>query len=161
MEHVDVLHALVRTSIFRDLTVGDLREHLLRFEHMEVPEGSVVLEEGKSNSALYMVVRGSFRVVLLEKSSVKEAERFTDIELGVIRAGTCFGEFSLFDRAPASATVLALEPSEVVRIERGEIEELLGASPHVAAVVYQNMIRVLIGRIRRTDRNFDLRLALG
>ncbi len=160
MNHLEVLRALLQTSVFHGLTEADLREHLLRFEYQEVPEGSTVLEEGQENTTLYIIVKGRFRVVLTRKGGAMDGQRVTDIELGALRAGSCFGEFSLFDRAPVGATVIALEPSEIVRIDTTEVEELLGASPHVASVVYRNLIRELVGRIRRTNRDYDLLLAL-
>lgn len=160
MEHLDVIRALLGTSVFHGLTEGDLREHLLRFEARTVEEDEVVLEENQQNDALFVILSGQFRVALTQKGEAAATSRLTDIEIGTLRAGACFGEFSVFDQAPVGVTVSALERSEVVRIESKEVEDLLGASPHVASVVYRNIIRQLVGKIRRMNRDYDLLLAV-
>jgi CRP-like cAMP-binding protein len=62
-----------------------------------------------------------------------------------------FGEFSFADRRPASATVVATEPTEVWEIPYADLDQLLASDPAIALKVFRAMLGMVVGRLRRTD----------
>ena len=54
------------------------------------------------------------------------------IVLETMRAGDFFGEISLLDGGPRTASALVLEPLEALRVDRDDLDELLKLKPHAA-----------------------------
>jgi len=94
--------------------------------------GDVVVKQGDPGDALFVVARGTLRVV-------KDGK-----ELREIRRGAVFGEVALLDGAPRAATVEAVTDAELLRVPRSEFEALLDESPEIARAV----IRMLLGYLR-------------
>ncbi|SDO76923.1 Cyclic nucleotide-binding domain-containing protein [Filomicrobium insigne] len=66
-----------------------------------------------------------------------------------IEANGVFGEMSLIDGSPRSATAVAEEPTEVLPIDRAAFHELVRHDPEFAL----RLMRLLAGRIRRTNES--------
>lgn len=94
--------------------------------------GDVVVRQGEPGDALFVVARGTLRVIKDGKA------------LREIRRGAVFGEVALLDGAPRAATVEAVTDAEVLRVPRSEFEALLDESPEIARAV----IRMLVGYLR-------------
>lgn len=84
--------------------------------------GDVLLEEGRTNDLLFMIRKGSVELV----SKRTGAEPFLQLE-----RGRFFGQVSMFDPAPASATVRARETVEVMCLRERPLCDLLIAYPEV------------------------------
>src|SRR4051812_15973173 len=74
-------------------------------ERVAEPEARV-FGEHEAGDALYVVVRGRVRV---ERKGLRVAD---------LGPGECFGEIALLDDSPRSADVVAVERTELLRIER-------------------------------------------
>ena len=64
--------------------------------------GEVIVEEGKPGSSAYLLKSGSVEV----SKTVED----TRVILAILESGQVFGEMSLLDEHPRSATVTTLEP---------------------------------------------------
>jgi len=73
---------------------------------MEVPEGFVVIRDGDGAGSMFFILEG-----LVE---VTKEERL----LAVLEPGEVFGEMSMVDGRPRSANVAALQPTQLIRIDR-------------------------------------------
>ena len=94
--------------------------------------GDVVVRQGDPGDALFVVARGTLRVV-------KDGKALREIGRGAV-----FGEVALLDGAPRAATVEAVTDAELLRVPRSELEALLDESPEIARAV----IRMLLGYLR-------------
>jgi CRP-like cAMP-binding protein len=66
--------------------------------------------------------------------------------------GDFFGEMSLFDGAPRSATIQA-DPGidvELLILDRASLESLIDASPRAAASFFHALVQVFIERLRNS-----------
>ncbi len=108
-----------------------------------VGKGEVIIEEGELGSALYMVERGSVKVV---KGEGKQAE-----ELAVLGKGELFGEMSLIEDVLTSATVMANEDSVLLLITRDKFEKLIEENREIAFKVYKAFCLTLSERLRKTS----------
>jgi CRP-like cAMP-binding protein len=63
--------------------------------------------------------------------------------LGESGKGDVVGEFAVLASAPRSASVTAIEPSLLLRLRRGPLEELLDDRPEIARGVISTLVRLL------------------
>jgi len=137
---------LAELSIFAGMT-GDERTKLLEIaSRMEFEPGEIVLREGKASQNLLIVLEGRCQVVKLSEG--EPARQNVLAELG---PGDHFGEMSFFHAAPHSASVRALSPLKVLRIERKDYEALLDRDGVAGYKLAYNVLGELAERMRRMD----------
>ena len=83
---------------------------------------------------------------LLKKGRVEV--RVNDKKVDEFGPGGIFGEMALIDQAPRSATVVAVEDSEVIPIDERLFVILVQDAPYFAL----DVMRVLVGRIRALNQ---------
>src|SRR5438552_6759074 len=124
-----------------DLTSGLDRVALARLaaymDPIAVRAGDVVITEGDTGDALYIIVRGTFAVL-----AGPGAER-----LNTIGPGHYVGELALLVDEPRSATIRADTDGEVLRLDRQQFVDLLGRDAGAARAVATTLAR----RLRRRD----------
>ena len=100
----------------------------------EFTAGHVIFREGDSGDTLFIVESGEVNVSILNE----ERER---IVLDTMEAGDYFGEFSLFDGGPRSATATATHATRVFTLKHQRLQELLLERPSMAQDVIQGMVK--------------------
>jgi CRP-like cAMP-binding protein len=111
--------------LLKDLGVEELQSVAATMRRHEVSEGETVFEEGAPAQSLYFVNRG-----LLEVRSGSN-------RLGLVSAGSCCGEFSFLTGAPRTATVRALEPSELLELSAGSMRAAVEKHPRLRQVLFE------------------------
>ncbi len=101
--------------------------------------GDVLLTMGQSNAVMYMILAGRMSVHL-EGGPASEPVAF-------IEAGQTVGELSVLDARPASAHVVAAEPTRVLVLEHGLFWNLVDAS-HDFSI---NLLMLLAQRLRANN----------
>jgi CRP-like cAMP-binding protein len=128
------------------------REALIaEFRVEDVPAGRSLLEEGQSNSRLYIVLTGSVSVKL-----PKRARRVSEVKLATLGSGDIFGEYSLFDGRPVSATVFAVDSTRVAWLEKSALDAFVDAHRAEGRRLYETIARILVGRLRAKDAELDV-----
>jgi CRP/FNR family cyclic AMP-dependent transcriptional regulator len=102
--------------------------------------GEVLFHEGDAGDRLYVVTDGK---VKLGRTSADGRENL----LAVLGPGQMFGELSLFDPGPRSATVTAVTDSTMQSLSNDELGRLLEGRPEVA----RGLLNQLAGRLRRAN----------
>jgi CRP-like cAMP-binding protein len=142
---------LVAHSLLRDLD-GETRMALIeRFQVAGVAAGTSLLGEGEANSRLFVVLEGSVSVKL-----PKYAKRVSEVKLATLGAGDFFGEYSLFDGQPVSATVFAVELTRVAWLEKAALDAFVDEHHEAGRHFYESIARILIGRLRVKDAELDV-----
>ncbi|MGD9762129.1 MAG: Crp/Fnr family transcriptional regulator [Candidatus Binatia bacterium] len=103
----------------------------------------VVLEQGRMNASLFIVVRGVLHVRRM-------AER-KQVLLGRLEAGSFFGEVSLFDPGATTAAVVGASNGELVEIRREHLDAFGATQPAALARFLTGVIEEMARRLRRTD----------
>jgi CRP-like cAMP-binding protein len=137
------MRELIRNvSIFNHLdasTAGDL-ERL--GEVREFPAGAVIVGQDDPGDSLFVLVEGKVKVVLFGKQG-------REIILTMFKSpGDFFGEMSLLDDEPRSATVVAVESATLFVLSRAAFRAHVEAQPATALRVLQELSR----RLRQADR---------
>jgi CRP-like cAMP-binding protein len=123
-----------------------------------VHQGWMVLAEGQRGEALYVVLSGHLKVKLLKLDGAKQSGRVSDVYLNTLHPGDCFGEYSLIDSEPVSASVIATEPATLLRITGKAFQTVAAHHDRLAKTVYCNLLQILVRRLRKKDKELDLNL---
>ncbi len=119
-----VITPLHQITLLKDLGADELASVAATMKRHEIGEGALVFEEGTEGQSLFFVNRG-----LLEVRS--GADR-----LGLVSAGSCFGEFSFLTGDPRTATVRSLEPSELLELSALSMRSAVEKHPRLRDVLF-------------------------
>lgn len=143
---MDLAATLKRVPLFRGLGDAELAPFCRRCHVRTLPAGAFVFGEGDPGEALYIVVSGSVKVFV-------SANGGREVILAIERAGSYFGELSMIDGRPRSASVVTTKPTRLLTITRTAFRQCLSQRPDVAF----RIIATTVDRIRRlTDIVRDL-----
>jgi len=103
--------------------------------------GDAIMHAGDSAECLYIVLSGRLKVMMGEADG-------KEMILSIIGPGEFFGEMGIIDDSPRSATVVAIEPCELLVVSKRAFNRCLIENVALAMAV----MRVLVKRLRETDR---------
>jgi cAMP-binding proteins - catabolite gene activator and regulatory subunit of cAMP-dependent protein kinases len=107
---------------------------------MRVQRGGIIFAEGEAGERMYVVLDGK---VKLGHTSPDGRESL----LAVLGPGEVFGELSLFDPGPRTATATAVTDTVVVGLGHADLRPWLTGRPEVA----ESLLQALAQRLRRTN----------
>jgi CRP-like cAMP-binding protein len=158
MQPEEVVRILSAATVTQGLEAADLAVLLQQATIETVPQGWMVLAEGQHGEALYVVLSGQLKVMLLFLDHKDHPNRVQDVHLSTLKPGDCFGEYSLIDSEPASASVIAAEPAELLKITSKDFQTVAAHNDRLAKIVYCNLLHILVRRLRKKDQELDLNL---
>jgi CRP/FNR family transcriptional regulator, cyclic AMP receptor protein len=138
MDSVRVLH---RMSLFAGLSKAELQMIAQITEQRHYGRNQVIIKAGEQGNVFFLLFEGAVRVSV-------EGNGRKAITLGILYPNDFFGEIALLDGLPRSATVTALQESQVLVIARKNFLECIQKVPQIAA----KMIVTLSLRLRRADQ---------
>lgn len=125
----------------------------LKEEHLEMlaklattrtfNKGEIIIKQGDPGAGLFVILDGTVDVTLRDKPGKPE------IKLNTLGKGEFFGEMSLIDGYPRSATVTALAETQAVELDRWVFLDALRREPNIAVA----MLPILTRRIRSLQKN--------
>ena len=101
--------------------------------------GEVILREGDSSKDMYIIQVGKVKIVKKMAGN--------DIELATLEKGDFFGEMSLLESEPRTASIIAESPCNVLVIQAGGLLVRLRRDPTLAF----EMLQKLSNRIRKMN----------
>jgi serine/threonine protein phosphatase PrpC len=136
----EVLAAL---PLFTRLNERELLRVMQVAEVFDYSPGEVVIREGEIGDQMFVPISGRLQVA--KGQAV----------LGEFGPGDQFGEMALIRSSPRSATVKALDPSELISLRRGDFFEIIRTEPHVSVKLLWQFLNVLAERLERTSRDLS------
>ncbi|MGB0721353.1 MAG: cyclic nucleotide-binding domain-containing protein [Gammaproteobacteria bacterium] len=130
------LRALAQVPLFSGLDESALMIVSTAILFRKGPAGLRVISEGEEGDALYILLSGNARV----SKRTAEGEHAVLAELG---PGDHFGEMSLIDDEPRSASVELVDDSEFMQLDKQTFRDVLGAEPRVIEAVLKGLSRRL------------------
>lgn len=127
-------------------------------ERKTYDSGQAIVTEGSDERSLYLIENGSARV---SERIVLEDRRHIQPGLCDLTAGDIFGELSLFEVAPRSATVIAIEPCEVLVFDVAALVDYFDQHPDHGYRVIKGLFMILSTRLRQADRRVGSLFAWG
>ena len=126
---------LGRVPIFSNCTAEEITAIAGVAQESFFQPGQIIVTQGTPGQAFYMITSG--RVEILRDG----------VSLGAFGPGDFFGEMSLLDSAPRSATIRALDHVACLMLSSWDFKALLERHPSIAI----KLLEVLSRRLRVTD----------
>ncbi len=140
MLNSEIIKILQEIPIFQNLS----EEHLFliskNFSTNKVKEGQFIFYQSEESTDLYIILDGTVKACLLDPEG-------RELILNIFKKGDFFGELSLLDGKPRSATIVAIKDSIVGILKREQFLTLLKNNPMIAI----SLLSSLVERIRMTD----------
>jgi HEAT repeat protein len=109
----------------------------------DYPPGTIIFEENQAPDHLYLIVQGKVEVFRRVNS--------TERPLAYLGEKECFGEMAILDDQPRSASVRAVEPTTLLKIDRESFREIILERPQIAFAIF----KILSGRLRHQNLEAD------
>ena len=136
--------AMARVPLFRGLADEELRELAELVSSRRFRSKETVVRQGEAGGELYVILEGHTKVVISDTEG-------RDAGLDVLGPGEMFGEVTLLDGGPRSATVVALSPCHMLVLDRAPLLSFLEKNPRAAIC----MLEVTARRLRRLTQRAD------
>ncbi len=114
------------------------------------PKNAVVLTEGEMGDSLFMIQSGKVKVFIGDEDG-------REIILKILGPGDFFGEMSMIDKQPRSASVTTIEPASFLVLSHAAFERCVEQAPRIANMV----MRVLATRVREAGDEGGLQVRPG
>lgn len=134
--HEEIVDRLAGFAVFADLSTPQLQAVAHQFEEAWFAAGDVVLRQGLTGSAFFVILEG------------KAAVRVDGAERGTLVPGDFFGEISVLLEEPPTADVIASTPLRCLVLPGAQIAEFLRSRP---SVMYR-MLQAEARKLRNTTR---------
>lgn len=112
-----------------------------RVDIVKMPTGTTLFSYGDPGDSMYIVRSG--RVEISFKNDTGEK-----IVVETVGPGDFFGEISLLDNGPRTATATVLEDLDAILVDRGDLDELMRLKPHTA----MDLLSATGKRLRETSK---------
>jgi CRP/FNR family cyclic AMP-dependent transcriptional regulator len=132
---------LKSVPLFANFPDEQLRMLVTVVSRRSAPRGSVIMAAGDQIDSLYIVISGRLKVMMSDADG-------KEVILSLIGPGEFFGEMGLIDDSPRSASVVAIEPCELIAITKREFNKCLADNFEMAMGVMRGLVR----RLREADR---------
>lgn len=134
--------AVLRTvPLFASFPEEQLRALATVVSRRSASRGSIVIAAGDPTDSLYIILSGRLKVMMSDAEG-------KEVILSILSGGEFFGEMGLIDDAPRSASVVAIEPCELLVITRRDFKRCMAESAEMAMAVMRGLVR----RLREADR---------
>lgn len=135
---------LADAPLFRGVDLNDVDALVSQLRPVEFPCRHVFFEQGESGQRLYMVISG--KVKLCRRAADGRESLFA-----VVGPSDMFGELSVFDPGPRTASATAITDVYAAPLERDVMQAWIADRPMIA----ERLLRVLARRLRRTDHELS------
>ncbi|HSF84713.1 MAG TPA: cyclic nucleotide-binding domain-containing protein [Acidimicrobiia bacterium] len=133
------LERLGSVPLFNGLSRADVRAILDVSKVVHHEEGHTIITEGSTGAGFQLILEGEVRVLRGARTAAR------------LGPGEFFGEMSLIDRGPRTATVIATTPVTAIGIAAWDFRALVKNRPDMA----WKLLVHLTGRLRQAQRRED------
>lgn len=131
-------------TLFSNLTHEELSQLAQIVRERKFDRNQVIFYEGDLGGSLYIIASGTVKIVMM-------ADDGREHILGLLHEGDFFGEISLIDGEPRSATAIAQDKVNIVMISREDFIRLLRENPEMSLKI----MVTLCERLRKTDKHVE------
>lgn len=135
---------LAKIEVFEGLPTEHLRRIIEIGKEVSYKRNETIFQEGDESGALYVVLAGKVRIS-------REVPGMGEEALAVLGPEAYFGEMSLIDSSPRSASAIANERCKVFALEKQDFLDLLFVDKSLAYEVLWSFLRTLARRLRATN----------
>jgi CRP/FNR family transcriptional regulator, cyclic AMP receptor protein len=147
---------LLDVPFFATLDEEERRTLAAHVENVRYPRDHELFAVGDPGDSLYVLTRGVVEIYFKDTTGQR-------IVLETLNAGEFFGEISLLDGGPRTASAVVREEMEAIRVDRHDLDALIRRHPHAALDLLAatgRRLRQTVGLLRQTaSRNVNQEIA--
>jgi CRP/FNR family transcriptional regulator, cyclic AMP receptor protein len=144
MAHEENKLFLKRVPLFAGLTDAQYDLLAAGSTRRNFPKGRMMVAEGEPSQSLYILLSGRAKV---QRSDSEGKE----VILAVLGPGEFFGEMSLIDDAPRSASVITLESCDFMAINKESFKAMISQSTEMCLQIMKGLVK----RLRGADQKIE------
>jgi CRP-like cAMP-binding protein len=114
-------------------------------EYKKCAKDEVFIRQGDAGDFMGFLLQGRLAI----KKETSFPGKF--VLVAILEGGSLVGEISVVEENPRSATVVAMEESEILVLRRDKAEKLLEENPLLAVKLLKKIIRVLGARLQKAS----------
>lgn len=142
LSNFDLIRRVPLFSLLSDVQAQSVADSVVK---RRFRRGEIVVEQGTRSNALFILLNG--RAIVSAANS-----RGREVTLAGLQPGDYFGEMSLIDTGPHSATVRAELQSDMLVLARAEFTRCLAGTSRLSYAIMHGLVQ----RLRRADRQIEL-----
>lgn len=131
---------LSKVPLFESFSEADKATVAAHMQTRRYSKSAILVRENDPGDALFIVLRGN---VAVTRTTSEGKENI----LSILKEGDFFGEMAVLDSSPRSATIKALQETEVAILSRDDFLDLLRSNPHMSLL----LVLGLSARLRATN----------
>lgn len=134
------METLKRIPLFASLNFKEMAQVLEITQVRNIPEGTVIMKEGTTGEDMYIILKGQVDIIAAGNIVAE------------LKPGQFFGEMSLIDKSPRSATVRTRTDCKMLRITRSDFFPLLKRESRIGLKVFWAFLQNMNRRLRESDK---------
>ena len=127
-------------EFFKGMNMSELTELAGMMKEIKYKKNTIVINQGDNSRSLFVIVYGRLKVFATDEEGNQTIFTF-------LNNGDFFGELSLLDDAPRSATVFTLEDTTVLNLDHVKFKDFMDSHPKACWPLFKS----LTSRIRTMD----------
>ncbi len=132
---------LRNVPLFASLDEAHLSVLVPMIQRTRFGRNETIIGAGDPTDSLYIVISGRLKVLMCDQQG-------REVILAILGSGEFFGEMGLLDDSPRSASVVTLEPCELLSISKVDFKRTLAENSDLSLTV----MRGLVKRLREADQ---------
>jgi CRP/FNR family cyclic AMP-dependent transcriptional regulator len=132
---------LIKIPIFQDLNQGELKKIKHILHQREYNKGEVIFNEGDVGLGMYIITGGSVKIACGPQSHI----------LAELSEGDFFGELSLLDDSPRSASAITKTPCRILCFFKPELLDLIDRNPKLGSRILFKLAWTISERLKSTN----------
>ena len=132
---------LKAVPLFASFPEDQLRVLATMVVRKSAPRSNTIMAGGDPTDSLYIVLSGRLKVMMSDSDG-------KEVILSILGPGEFFGEMGLIDDEPRSASVVTIEPCELLQLAKRDFNKGLAENFEMAMAVMRGLVR----RLREADR---------
>jgi CRP-like cAMP-binding protein len=137
---VENIKLLKNVLLFNHLKEKNLKLVANLLKEREYKKGDIIVKQGESGVGLFIIIKGKVKIV-------KKLADGKEIDIAVHGENEFFGELSVLDDKPRTASVIAIEDTKTLAMTHWEFKALLEEHPEIAL----DILPVIVERFRETN----------
>lgn len=136
--------ALKQVPVFEDLDPKELKEIERLVHHRSYKPDEYVFRTNAPGEGLYIILQGKVDIITVSEDGKQNL-------VASLTEGDFFGDLSLLDREPRSASAVSTDHTELLGFFRPDLTGILKRKPNLGAKILFNLSRVIGERLRKTN----------
>lgn len=138
------INFLKNIELFLSLSHKEINNFINCFKYKEIEKDKIIFNQGETGNELFIVKYGKISSLINTKDNSRH-------EIANFSSGEFFGEMSIFDKSPRSATCIAKEKSLLLSLHEKDFNKIIESYPEIAIKIMHKMLYITKKRLTNTN----------